>query len=491
MHRLFLKKSIWLFWSNGFLRFLLFLVLMGDFSLSNAQCLPAASGLIYHDVNGDCRYDSTSETGIDGFRLMAISVNSLDTIFTTTNQNGFYDFCINNPMPARIYTLGVSGFFGRYQHWFMDTCNLLSTFSVGGGGPVLLPDIGIRINQFLPKEDYRVKITAQTGWETRQGFTEKYQLRFENWGNIRTQSATLRLKYPNNVNFISASSTPNTNTNSELTWNEFLQPGEVKIIDLEFQNPLSIPLGSQVCYNAFIHTVTSVTDSSNLCQTLVAAIDPNDKQVFPSGNITPQTSRLYYQIRFQNTGTASAVNVKVVDTIDRHLPSSKIVIQAVSHPFTIDVQNNVLTWNFNNINLPDSNTNEPASHGFINYYADLRQSLAIGDSITNRADIYFDFQNAIKTNQTVSKVVAAIVDPPPPEDKIFVFPNPVSDVLTINYSGKKSVHFEMVNSLGQQVKSVQLQNEQTFYLDVKDLKSGLYILKNEENNLLQKVLILH
>ncbi|MBK7970889.1 MAG: hypothetical protein IPK08_19305 [Bacteroidetes bacterium] len=42
-----------------------------------------------------------------------------------------------------------------------------------------------------------------------------------------------------------------------------------------------------------------------------------------------------------------------------------------------------------NINLPDSNANEPASHGFISYRIKPLSTLTAGTEFTNLAAIYF------------------------------------------------------------------------------------------------------
>ena len=64
----------------------------------------------------------------------------------------------------------------------------------------------------------------------------------------------------------------------------------------------------------------------------------------------------------------------------------------------------VLKVIFNDIMLPDSNINEPASHGFFNYFIQQMPDLAEGTAIDNRAGIYFDFNEPIITN-TVRHII--------------------------------------------------------------------------------------
>jgi uncharacterized repeat protein (TIGR01451 family) len=102
-----------------------------------------------------------------------------------------------------------------------------------------------------------------------------------------------------------------------------------------------------------------------------AAYDPNDKSVSPigtgnNGGILLSQDRLDYLIRFQNIGTAAAQNVIILDTISSHIDINSIRITGYSHPYKIEILNgNIMKFKFANIYLPDSNTNEPESHGFI------------------------------------------------------------------------------------------------------------------------------
>ena len=54
--------------------------------------------------------------------------------------------------------------------------------------------------------------------------------------------------------------------------------------------------------------------------------------------------------------------------------------------------------------LPDSNVNEPASHGFVSFRIRQQPELALGTRILNKADIYFDFNEPVVTNQTLHTI---------------------------------------------------------------------------------------
>ncbi len=151
------------------------------------------------------------------------------------------------------------------------------------------------------------------------------------------------------------------------------------------------------------------------CSEILDSYDPNDKQVVPFGltneNLIEKTTELDYTIRFQNTGTIEAVNIVVLDTLSEFLDIETIRLGMVSHDYKFfidgDADTRVLRFQFDNINLPDSNSNEPASHGFIKFKIKQKANNRIGTVIKNRAAIYFDFNSPIITN-TISNKVAVL-----------------------------------------------------------------------------------
>jgi hypothetical protein len=143
------------------------------------------------------------------------------------------------------------------------------------------------------------------------------------------------------------------------------------------------------------------------CLPIIDSFDPNDKAVRPGGvterHYTPTRSRLDYLVRFQNTGTDVAYKVVVVDTLSEHLDVSTLQVGAVSHPYQVKVSGKgrpVLTFSFNNILLPDSNANEPKSHGYIQFSITPKANLPEKTQIENFADIFFDYNEPVRTNTT-------------------------------------------------------------------------------------------
>lgn len=155
--------------------------------------------------------------------------------------------------------------------------------------------------------------------------------------------------------------------------------------------------------------------SGKTCIEVVGSYDPNIKSVIPEG-VGPNHEidkdwTLDYMIEFQNTGNDTAFLVVLKDTLSENLDLSTIQVKGASHNFTWNLNpDRELVFTFENILLVDSFTNEPGSHGFVRFEITPSTHLIPGDSIENRAGIYFDFNDPIITNtvwHTIRKPVVA------------------------------------------------------------------------------------
>jgi uncharacterized repeat protein (TIGR01451 family) len=173
------------------------------------------------------------------------------------------------------------------------------------------------------------------------------------------------------------------------------------------------------------------------CTANTGAFDPNDKMANPAGfgtrhYIAPNTD-IEYKIRFQNTGTDTAFNVVIRDTLSRWLNPASVRPGTSSHPYTFELTGNgVLVFKFPNIMLPDSHINVRASNGFVSYQISQRDSVPLETDIHNRAAIYFDFNDAVMTNATTHRVGTNFVmvrlwEPRRPEYAVRVMPQPMAE----------------------------------------------------------------
>ncbi|MBK7682602.1 MAG: hypothetical protein IPJ26_09135 [Bacteroidetes bacterium] len=78
---------------------------------------------------------------------------------------------------------------------------------------------------------------------------------------------------------------------------------------------------------------------------------------------------------------------------------------SASHSVTTNIRNgNILEFRFDQILLPDSNIDEPNSHGYVSFEIQPQLGLPINTVITNSAAIYFDYNLPILTNSTVNTI---------------------------------------------------------------------------------------
>ncbi len=144
------------------------------------------------------------------------------------------------------------------------------------------------------------------------------------------------------------------------------------------------------------------------------ASSQNDKSEIHNGKITTSQIAigefLEYTIRFQNTGTDTASNVLIKDTLDDKLDWSTFRMIATSHNFQLTINDLYkCNWTFSNIKLVDSNRNVPMSRGFLTFIIKPKSSLVVGDTIKNFASIYFDNEQPIHTNTEKTAVVSNVL----------------------------------------------------------------------------------
>lgn len=280
--------------------------------------------------------------------------------------------------------------------------------------------------------------------------------------------------------------------------------------DQEITHPWGNNMPSAITYgcnngNLITNALNQLSLSDNLnfqdidCQVNVGSYDPNDKQGFPNGygneHYITKNDNIEYLIRFQNTGTYTAFNVRIEDEIDMTtLDLSTLQIQGSSHSYEVEIKDgNILVFNFNNIMLPDSNTNEPESHGYIRFKINQKANNPIGIIIENTAGIYFDFNEPIITNttfHTVGENFIQVVSTKSVKEKLAnvnVFPNPFSTQATFEIETDeryKNLTLTVFNVMGQAVKTIQANDDNQIILDRNGLTSGVYFYQIQSEGLI-------
>ena len=331
----------------------------------------------------------------------------------------------------------------------------------------------------------------------RPGFTYQERIVYTNFGNQTVASGTVAFIKDALVTITANSQTGTTPTANGFTYNfTNLLPFETRafIVTMQVPNIPTVTLGNLLTNTANIAPISGdVVPSNNFSscsQIIIGSYDPNDKMESHGEKILHSTftanDYLYYTIRFENTGTASAINVRVDDLLDSRLNENTIKMIGASHNYIMDRVDNNLTWRFDNIQLPVSVANTNIGKGYITFQVKPRPGFAVGDIIPNTASIYFDFNPPIITNTFQTEFVAQLgVNEFENGDFIF-YPNPVSDLVTISVKNSGTIAaitvYDILGKLILIEKPTTAVSIQT--LDLSSVSKGVYLLEvTSDNNL--------
>jgi len=200
-------------------------------------------------------------------------------------------------------------------------------------------------------------------------------------------------------------------------WNfDNLYPGQSisKNISIRIPTPLEFTIGDSLIFTSFVtQDGVQISETFNYSQLIRCAYDPNDKQVNPSRstNYTLFEEDLIYTVRFQNTGNDEAYHVIIQDTLNENLSVNSFQILGSSHMDKLQTtitDDRFVSFNFNNIYLPDSTSDLAGSQGYVTYQIRTKKDLPEETVIKNSASIYFDYNPPILTNTTENIMVTEI-----------------------------------------------------------------------------------
>jgi len=339
----------------------------------------------------------------------------------------------------------------------------------------------------IEKDDLEIELLPINA--ARPGFDAKYIVVYKNKGNT-TLSGSVNLVFDDNLlDLILSNPKALTSNNNKAVWNfTNLKPFEKREIMVTFY--INAPTENSPVNNGdilkFSATIKSekadekpLDNTFTLIQTVVGSYDPNDKTCLEGSVITPSLigEYVHYMIRFENTGTYPAQNIVVKDMIDlTKFDISTLIPTSSSHPFVTKIsEGNKVEFIFENINLPFDDVN---NDGYIAFKIKTKPTLVVGDSFTNEANIYFDYNFPILTNKATSKFEVTLGTKDFEFSNYFtLYPNPAKDVL--NISTKQSIEIQSLaiyDILGQLVIAVP-NAKSVSTIDVSKLRTGNYFIK--------------
>lgn len=320
------------------------------------------------------------------------------------------------------------------------------------------------------------------------GFTTFYQLVYRNNGNTGI-SGSVNLNFDGTrMNLTVSDPAVDAQTSNTLTWNfSNLYPFETRsiIFFLNVNGPTATPPVN--AGDAFTLTASSAiiageeTPANNiftLNQIAANSYDPNIKTCLEGETIAPSHigNFLHYNIDFENIGDEAAQNIVVKDTIDitKFDINTLRVIQA-SHNVRAKISGNVVEFIFENINLPSAISNPIGGHGNVLFKIKTLPTLQVGDMVTNTANIYFDYNHPIETNEARTTFATLKRQEFITDNSVVIFPNPARQFVSV--SAKNNIKSVAIFDIQGRILQTIIADKNAISIDISDKSQGIYFLK--------------
>jgi len=369
------------------------------------------------------------------------------------------------------------------------------TYCSGNNYPVRVSDVGqrycdnkIAMRSICTRPDLTAEISNTAH---RIGFENLIAITYSNNGGGPASQVELEVDLGEHVIPLESSLPWDRISGNTLIWEiGNVQVGETTTIYIKDSISTNAVVGEDITIEGSIDGSGSDCDDSNdsFRNTEIAegGFDPNDILVSPAGYISSD-QELTYKIRFQNVGNAPVSTVRIEDVLPLNLDINSIQLGAASHPYRFSIEDgNQLIWVFDNINMPDSLTNEPESHGFVTFRMTPDVNIGEGDLIKNSAAIYFDNNDPIITNEVINIIGIPGGDLADP-NLLHVYPNPMTDVSFVQIipKGEQSVKIRAVyvyDLLGRIISTDIGMDITKYEFHRKNLVPGYYVLRATGEN---------
>ncbi|MES2848341.1 MAG: T9SS type A sorting domain-containing protein [Bacteroidota bacterium] len=362
---------------------------------NNCQFYPFMKGSAFYDNNNNGIKDTNEPLGRN------IKLFLTNGRFTFTNNNGLYEIGADG---LGTYTLAANP--GSY----FDIMPISVNYNFTSYDTLVTTDFALQANTTINKLSIHI---TPINWAARPGFSFPYLINYENTGTTALSSNIIFDYDQTKLSYNTSSQAGVVDNVDNLTYNTgALVPGQSGSFIGYFTLKTTVPLGDTLNAKAIISANTfTAYDSTQII--VRGAFDPNDKQATPQLSPSQVANGDYidYTIRFQNTGTDTAFTVVISDTLSEDLQANTLQMIASSHNCKTTVKDNIVFFEFINILLPDSNVNEPKSHGFVSFRIKPQTTVAVNTIIPNKAAIYFDYNAPVITNIASTLIKEFIVVP--------------------------------------------------------------------------------
>jgi len=443
----------------------------------NSYCSFSSEGnnVITGTVTYDYNNDGCGEEDITHFTKIVLN-DGIEDGASFTNQDGNYlfytqagSFTLNAQLENPSY-FTVTPTSSTVNFPLVDGSEEIVNFCITPNG--IHPDLEVVIAPLMP---------------ARPGFSATYQLVYRNKGNqILSQEYGLSFFYNQQLmSYVSATQTPDSQVEGALNWSyENLLPFESRsiIVTLLINAPTDtgnpVNIGDELVFTSVITPQAgdeNVIDNTFIFnQVVIGAYDPNDITCVEGDLVSPDLigEELHYVIRFENTGNFYAENVVVVMDIDEaKYDVSSLKVLNSSHDMRAQVRGNKAEFIFSNIYL------DSGGHGNILLVMNSKHSLTNGDFVKSKADIYFDYNYPVITNEAETLFQALNVVNPVLDNIISIYPNPTNDVVNITVKDNSIIKTIELFDIQGRLLQTQLVNNITSELNLSSRANGMYFIK--------------
>lgn len=329
---------------------------------------------------------------------------------------------------------------------------------------------------------------------SRPGFNAFYKLVYRNKGT-QTLSGSIDLTFDDTrTDFLISDPITDNQFGNNLSWNfSNLVPFETRIIyiTLYINSPTEVPPvndGDFLDFTAVINPIAGdedVDDNTFIAHfPVVNSMDPNNIMCLEGDvvGVNEIGKYLHYFINFENTGSYYAENVVVKTTIDAtkyNLNSMQLLDS--SNPVYTRINGNTIEFIFKNINLAAASGNPPVGgHGDILFKIKSNSNLVNGDFVSKKADIFFDYNAPITTNDAITTYQTLKNPIQYFDNTIKIYPNPTNSI--INISSNTIINEIELYDIQGRILERHLDSSKNITLDISSREVGIYFLKIKGEN---------
>ncbi len=443
---------------------------------SNTNIVTSLTSLLPNKISGNVKFNANNDNCTTGLNFPNRRVNTTDGTYTYasyTNTGGNYQILI--PNIGNYTTSALTNLNANF------TSNPNSTATVSSGSGVDYNNTNFCISSATNFADLTVNMFNIN--QAIPGNVATYRIVYSNHGSTNL-NGSVQLTFENGkLTLGTTAPAQNSSTSNTLTWNYTnLLPFESRYINLSF-NVLTPPtvnvndwLTFTVVGNPIAGDSNTANNTLNWHQIVRSSFDPNDKTVIQGDiiDISQAGDYLTYVTRFQNTGNANATTVVIKETLDPKLDWNSFEPISSSHTANIQLRyGNDLTYTFSNIDLPYESVNEPASHGWMVYKIKPKSNFALGDIVSSKSDIYFDYNLPIITNTVTTQMIALSVTENV-KNNFALYPNPTSNNFVIEMLTETNAQYEIFDLNGKRLQTDTVESLKP--IDISAFQSGFYFV---------------